>query len=135
MAYFEPYPYYLSTRSGGEGQAQQLNEATRLYELGNYENALPLFSAMRSENPDDRSLWFYEAYCQLKSGQYEQAENNFLNLIKDGDSAYVQPAEWYLVETYLVQDNFQAAKVQLESIVQKKGDFSIPAEKLLQHLF
>lgn len=133
-AYFEPYPYYLSTRSAEEGQARQLNEATRLYESGNYENALPFFSALRSANPDDRSLWFYEAYCQLKSGQYERAENNFLHLIKDGDSAYVQPAEWYLVETYLVQDNTEAAKALLGSIVQKEGDFSVLAEELLEDL-
>lgn len=132
---FEPYPFYLANRSlDDEAAQQQLNQAAQSYEAEEYQLALPIFESLLEHSPENMALQFYKAYCELELEQYQLAEQSFVVILENGDSAYVQPAEWYLVQVYLAQEEIAKAKNLLQKIVSKGGDFSQPASQLLESI-
>jgi TolA-binding protein len=134
-SHFEPYPFYLSTRSMEEGAARKLlDEATLQYEKGHYEKALPLFETLQNDAPQIASLRFYAAYCAMETNQLQYAQAGFEEIIESGDSSFVQPAEWYLVKTLLEQGKEAPARQLLQEIASREGNFRQSAEKLLQAL-
>ena len=132
---FEPYPFYLANRSlDNEAAQQQLNQAAQSYEAEEFELALPVFESLLEQSPENMALQFYKAYCELELEQYQLAEQSFVVILENGDSAYVQPAEWYLVKVYLAKEEIAKAKNLLQKIVKERGDFSQPANQLLERL-
>jgi TolA-binding protein len=134
VAYFDTYPLYLSTRSADNHPEQPLNALHLSYAEGDYEAALSNLNTLLQKEPTDKVLPFYQAYCQYKLGQLVTAESAFQEIIKEGDSAYIPPAEWYLVDVYL-QQNKRAEAIQLLKIIKdKEGDYQLKATDLLNDL-
>jgi len=132
-AHFEHYPFYLSTRSMDDAEAQQLlSQATLEYEEKNYAQALPLFEKLLQEKPNSKALQFYTAYCALETQSLQSAQSGFRAIIEEGDSAYVQPAQWYLVQALLEQGEREKALQLLKQIADSGGDFSPSAQELME---
>jgi len=63
---------------------------------------------------------FYEGICHLSSGDYEQAETLFGNLIQSQDSRFQADSEWYSLLTAIAKEDEDSTKKRISMILAKK---------------
>lgn len=89
----------------GSAAGQNLEQAKRLYQAGEYEQARPMFEALIKKNPNNASLNQWYGACLYETGAYEASEK----YLKTAASRKVQEAYLYLGRLYDYQYRFAAA--------------------------
>lgn len=129
--YFQPYPnVFEPTLRGAEDK--ELSSRTlgfRAYDQGNYAEAVTLFTVALKEK-EDPGILLLLGNANLVVGNVQDAQNNFLTLIKDFDDLDAQ-AKLYLGLSYLKQGDSKKAKLILQELGDPEATYSKKAKELL----
>jgi tetratricopeptide (TPR) repeat protein len=132
--YFQPYPnVFEPTLRGAEDEV--LSSRTlgfRAYDQGDYSKAAALFKESLIEK-EDPGILLLLGNANLVLGNVEEAQNNFLTLIKDFDDLDAQ-AKLYLGLSYLKQGDSKKAKLILQELGDPAATYSKKAKELLNNL-
>lgn len=135
-AAFEPYPNVEWVTLRDEGQAQdKIGKAFSHYDREDFTTASTLLGELLLEQPD-LSILFYQANAMLASDQATEPAINALKLVRsDTESAYYQPAGWFLALAYLKAGQVAPCKILLEEISKNESNkYREEAIELLKHL-
>lgn len=89
--YFEPYPDRITVMGNSQNE---LRDAMRDYNAGNYENAAQAFSKMNTSN--DPQLTLYQGVCLIGIDSCLSALKQ-LEGVADGASSFREAALWYQI--------------------------------------
>ncbi len=132
--YFQPYPnVFEPTLRGSEDE--ELSKRTlgfRAYDQGDYAKAAALFKESLTEK-EDPGILLLLGNANLVLGNVEEAQNNFLTLIKDFDDLDAQ-AKLYLGLSYLKQGDSKKAKLILQELGDPAATYSKKAKELLNNI-
>jgi tetratricopeptide (TPR) repeat protein len=118
--YFHPYDDVVSSRGGSAMEEVQLSDGMIAYNMADYPKAIATFQIVLEQNPQQEIARFYQGVAYLAVDQVAEAELNFTAIKKLKSSPFVEPAEWYLVLTYLRANDKEAATNQLNRIVSSR---------------
>jgi tetratricopeptide (TPR) repeat protein len=131
------YEHYRKFPEAGfvvkSGEAQTLNEAAALFNVKNFDAALPILKAHLEQQPDDLEVRFFAGLCQLELGGLTEADSTFRLIISSGkfesgmisrteiddgvtSNAWSGEARWYLALTYLKEKKGKACAEILKEI-------------------
>lgn len=111
QTYFEPYPnvHMPNTRSANSSQ-DQLTQAFRQYEAGNYQTAINGFTNYVKQSPN-ANISFYLAMAYANTGNKAKAKPLLQNLLNHSKGfLYVQETRWYLALIYVEEKHYTKAK-------------------------
>ncbi|MDZ4680799.1 MAG: hypothetical protein SH848_05215 [Saprospiraceae bacterium] len=123
------------TRKGDISLETLAQKATEAYNGGKFQEAIGLWKQMEAKggmSPDD---YFFKAVSQLRLKQYENAIANFLRIrsMEAENQKFQKEMTWMLALTYLKAGRPEAAKAELQQVVQD-GWRAGKAKKLLELL-
>jgi len=127
QAYYQPFPEPPALR----GSAGDKSEAMLAYSKGQYQKALTIFSSS-PESSDSLSL--YIGNCLLNLNQEEKAKEHFTEILKGKNESLKEHAQWYLVLSYIKNDNIDRASQLLEKIIIEQGAYYKLATELKSDL-
>ncbi|HEY5825573.1 MAG TPA: tetratricopeptide repeat protein, partial [Cyclobacteriaceae bacterium] len=104
----------------------------RAYDQGDYAKAATLFKEALTEK-EDPGILLLLGNANLVLGNVEEAQHNFLTLIKDFDDLDAQ-AKLYLGLSYLKQGDSKKAKLILQELGDPAATYSKKAKELLNNL-
>jgi len=132
--YFQPYPnVFEPTLRGTEDET--LSKRTlgfRAYDQADYQKAVFLFKESLKEK-EDPGILLLLGNANLVLGNVEEAQGNFLTLIKNFDELDAQ-AKLYLGLSYLKQGDGKKAKLILQELGDPSATYSKKAKELLNNL-
>lgn len=130
--YFEPYPNVFEPTIRGNARADLRSEAFRAYDQRDFEKAAAGFNGLLKEKEEPGVLLLL-GNANLMLGHVEEAQNNFLTLIKDFDELDGQ-AKWYLGLSYLKQGQKEKARLILQELGDPGETYSKKANDLLKEV-
>jgi tetratricopeptide (TPR) repeat protein len=111
-----------------------LTKTMELFSKGNNKKALTRFQVILATYPDDVNANFYAGLCYYNLKEYLSAIHS---LEKCLDSKYInfkEESEWYMVKSYIANNDKSTAIELLEKIITNNGYYSIQAKKLISSL-
>ncbi len=130
--HFIPYPPVDFSRGDMINPDEKLKSALRYYVNEDWPKAEETF---RSLDPQTDTILMYVANCQLKQGNYRDAEKIFFNLTESMALNIRQNAEWYLFYSLLYRNNIKGARVLYGDITNDpKHPFLPKASQLKSYL-
>jgi TolA-binding protein len=111
-----------------------LNKTMELFSKGNNKKALTRFQLILETYPDDVNANFYAGLCYYNLKEYLSA---ILSLEKCLDSKFInfkEESEWYIVKSYLANNEKSKAIELLQNIISNNGYYSIQAKKMISSL-
>ncbi|MDL2265072.1 tetratricopeptide repeat protein [Parabacteroides sp. OttesenSCG-928-G07] len=100
--------------SSGFGlQAQSLDQAKKLYNEGNYEEAKPAFERLVKQSPSNSSYNQWYGVCCFETGDFEAAEKHLLV----ANNRKVQESYHYLGELYYLTYRFEESSEMFEEYI------------------
>jgi TolA-binding protein len=132
-SYFEPFEIVSPVTRSAANERNLLYDAVSKYKVGNYKGAAASFADIMAGDTNQIAPRFYFAMSQIAAGEYEQAINFLVPVVKNGGE-YCKEAEWYLGLAYIKTGNKIKARNCFESLSQSEGYYSERSEKLLRRL-
>jgi len=130
--YFKPYPNVFEPTVRGElSNTEKRTLGFRAYDQADYQTAARIFRELIKDKKEP-SVLLLLGNANLMLGNVEEAQNNFLTLIKDFDELDGQ-AKLYLGLSYLRQGEAEKAKLVLQEL-QEPDTYSKKAKELLINL-
>lgn len=114
-SYFEPRKNTLVVVQRAEGEESLVQQAFRLYENEEYEEALEAFAALPDTASND-DVAFYRANALMAVGRTGEAIPILQEVLRRGESQYPDPAKWYLALAYIDEAQYAAARPLLEEL-------------------
>lgn len=71
---------------------------------------------------------------QMRLKNFENAESQFVTIIKDGDNLLMDNAQWYLALCYIKTNETSLARTQLETIINSNSIYRDKAKKIIRKL-
>jgi tetratricopeptide (TPR) repeat protein len=132
--YFQPYPnvFEPTLRGSEEAGLSKRSLGFRAYDQADYTKAAALFREALNEQ-EDPGILLLLGNANLVLGNVEEAQNNFLTLIKNFDELDAQ-AKLYLGLSYLKQGDSKKAKLILQELGDPQATYSKKAKELLNSL-
>jgi len=133
-SHFEPYRNVVQPIERGDSSASPRVNAFKAYEQGNYTEALNGFNEL-IKTDNDPTIKFYKANTLLKTGNTEKAIVLLESNMKQTDSL-AEKHHWYLALAYIKNGNLEAAKTQLNLLLNNPDSEykKIESKQLLKHL-
>lgn len=129
---FEPYPNTVNPIVRGVEDDHQKTKAFVAYQIGKYEEALPLFTKLYTTEKIPYYL-FYRANALIQLNRAAEAIPLLQEHLKTKDKL-TDKSNWYLAMAYLQLDDKANAKKMLNLVV-NEGDFKVvEAQRLLEEL-
>lgn len=96
--------------------ASDLAQAMRLYDVKNYQEALPLLEKHQKRMISDNFSRLYLSICYLMTEQTDKAIEHLQTLIGSNDLELLSAAKWYLALAYLQKGQVEEAKPLLTAL-------------------
>ncbi len=129
---FEPYRNVVHPVVRGEDAQDKKTKAFAAYQIGKYEEALPLFTELYTTEKTPYYL-FYRANALIQLNRAAEAVPLLQEHLKTNDTL-IKNSPWYLAMAYLQLDDKENAKKMLQEVV-KNGAYKVDeAQKLLDAL-
>jgi tetratricopeptide (TPR) repeat protein len=117
--------YYTSGESVGISRSGNTNvvEALLQYQKGNYQEACLLFTELLREDPGNAAISYYCGISNIETGDYDDAIRLFEEILKNGNTLYIEYAQWYLGLSYLVKERNEEAVELFKTIAAEEGHY------------
>lgn len=112
---FEPYRNVVYPVVRGEDAQDEKTKAFAAYQIGKYEEALPLFAELYTTEKSPYYL-FYRANALIQLNRAKEAIPLLKEHLKTNGNL-VEKSPWYLAMAYLQLDDEENAKIMLDSVV------------------
>jgi tetratricopeptide (TPR) repeat protein len=109
---------FESAQSSGMAGTEYLQALCR-YQAGEYEKALPLFTALMKQGGKDENVSFYHGVCCMKTEDYPAAVQSLTQSIEKGEM--VQASYYNRAMCYVKQNDLESALKDFD-IAAKSGD-------------
>lgn len=118
--YFTPYQAPSVFRSEKlSGLDEDLMLGLAAYKRGSYGPAIGHFSDFLTQHPDIEVAYLLRGVCYLNLDSTDRAQQDFEVLRKDGESLFVEQANWYLALSLVREERWEEARELLEKLSQK----------------
>jgi tetratricopeptide (TPR) repeat protein len=124
--YFNPEDALLTVRSM-EAEISAIEEGIKLYQAGNYEEAVKAFSS----KPHDLLGKLYSGFSLMHLEEFDQARVYFNEIIEDNDNLLLDQAEWHLGLCLMMSGEEDEAAVVFEKISKGNTVYNKKALELL----
>ncbi len=134
--YFDVYPNVIApiTRSTVTDSNTLITRAFLLYESGDYNQAIPVFTELFQQHNYSWAL-FYSGICYMQKQEFKTALSNFNTYLEQDDKdTLVEEALWYKSLSLLQLQQTKEAITHLQIIILLKGKRGAEATELLQSL-
>jgi len=120
----------------GTSSQYELDNAMTYFREENYKRAEMEFSTLRDQIKEySDTLTYFIGVSQYYQEKYQLSTKTLSLMMADGDSSYLDRAQWFLVLNYLKQDNSVLAKNILDQLVLDDAhEFNGFSRKLLLQL-
>ncbi|MFT7588981.1 MAG: tetratricopeptide (TPR) repeat protein [Limisphaerales bacterium] len=117
---------------GQTDQAKQdAQTGFKAFNDGEYAKANTLLSKALKSNPSHPDLLFFLGLSQLELGDGKAAVSSFDELGKLGSTAWSEDAEWHLLLSLVMSEEFEVASLLCNRIISANAKYTVDAEKLL----
>lgn len=117
----------LSNLKKGDNNADTLEEAMEAYQQQDYSRAI---KSLQKYPNNDKAIYTL-GHSYLVTHAYEKAIEQFSKILLRKNPQYQAKAKWYLLLSYLGNDQIDAAfRTLLEEIIEEKGDYSSKAQQI-----
>jgi TolA-binding protein len=135
LARVEPPVYSPLLLRGPEDEGQEaFRQAMQYYVKGDYAKAIHGLRAAAKASPEAARFNFYLGICYLLTGQTDLAIKFLRGATSPGDSAYSEPAHFYLAKAYLKKKDVSRAEDELQAAIQLHGNNEVAAGEILRQL-
>jgi len=100
------------------------------FEQKNYDKALNAFKL----DTDNVVVKLYSGFSYMELQQYDQAINEFEDIIDHNDNLFIDQAEWNLGLCYIITNNTDQAIEILTKITNSNTIYNIRAQQLLEDM-
>ncbi len=128
--YFVDEGSLLLTRAAYDMDISSTKAGVILYDNKKYDEAIRLFKA----TPDNVMTTFYCGLSYMKINDFDNAEKQFIRLIKNKDNIFVDQAEWNLGLSYLANNKVKQAIRIFEKISSENGAYKLQATNILDEI-
>jgi len=132
--YYKPYEVALMNRSNNSKMEVMITRARLAYQMGEYEEAVELFSGVLEEQPDNAGVNLYNGISLYEVDKYRKAQESLHKVIEQNDNLYIEPAEWYLGLCYLALNENERARRQFARIASGNSDKAKDARRMLRKI-
>jgi tetratricopeptide (TPR) repeat protein len=129
-AYFTPYPNVVQPLLRGDDATAGQAKAFQDYEQKNYEAAAAGFKELL-DIKEEPGILLLLGNSNLMLGKSEEAEENFITLIKNYDEFDLQ-AKWFLSLSYLKSGDTENARKILKELGETEVSYASRAKELLE---
>jgi tetratricopeptide (TPR) repeat protein len=120
---------------GAEDRAHEVFRlAMQDYMKGDYSAAIPGLRNAVNASPRTAGYQFYLGASYLLTSQFEPAVDALGKAATLDDTAYTEPAHFYLAKAYLNVGNVSAAEAELQTTVRLGGGYEAQARAILHQL-
>jgi len=130
--YYKPYEVALINRSNDAGIDLALRQAEKLYQEGDFEQAVVYFEVVLEEQPEQIGAHLYSGISYFELERFSEADNSLSKVIDHQDNLYVEQAEWYLGLCFLATNETDRARRQFAKIASSNSFYRRDAEKILR---
>ena len=135
LARVEPPAYSPLLLRGPEDAGQEaFHKAMQYYVKGDYTNAIRGLRVATNASPKTARFNFYLGVCYLLTDQTDLAIEFLRKTTSLGDSAYSEPAHFYLAKAYLKKKDVPSAEDELQAAIQLHGNNEVAAGEILRQL-
>lgn len=128
--YYTPYPNIVNPLDRSENTGT--DDGFRLYEKGQYQDAIAQLSQKLESDADHAAVHFYLAQSYLALEGTPEAITHLQQVPKGSD--FYEPASWYLALAWLKAGEQEKAREQLEKIAASGSSYASRASDILQEL-
>jgi len=134
--YYVTYPSLVNTRTATDISIREMitREAFDYYEQQEFSKAKKQFKELVNTDKDNHMALFYLAISCVELEDFSQAEKYLNQLIKNPNHIFWEQAYWYLSLVYLQQEEYEKAKLLLQTIIKERYSYASRAEKILTQL-
>lgn len=132
--FYEPYEAASNVRSDKLVLNQDYNLALEYFNVHDYRNAALYFKKVLEKQPENMHSVLLNGISNFEIENYPEAENSFLNVIKDNNNYYIDHAHWYLALCYIKTDEKPKAIEQLTKIEESNTIYRKSARRILRNL-
>ena len=132
--YFEPYPLTNDLNILIQSGFGQKAYAFKIYNQGDYSEAIVNLKYALVDYPNDPELNFYLGVSFMAIHDYRSARKQFQNLINENHN-YKEAGKWYLALCSYMVGNFDEAELGFTSLSNDSSEFSSRADQILVEFF
>lgn len=111
-----------------------MNKSLRIFNKGNYKNALTRFQNVLGTYPDDVNAQFYSGLCLFNFGEYTSAIHEFNNCINGPYSNFDEESQWMIAISHLLIGEKSKAMKAFHTISEQGGYYSSQAKNKMKGL-
>lgn len=130
----QPPPYVPWTIRGAKGKqaSEMFQKGMKEYGQQKYQEAVPFLEDAARQDPDHLPTAFYLGISYLMIDQPDQCVQWLSNVVHSEPNPYAEESHWYLSKAYFKKLNLDAARRELEAVVDLNGAYASEAKKALQ---
>lgn len=133
LQYYKPYYNVVDEPNRDSVLLADGASAFQLYDKGEYPKAIEGLRSALASDPHNAQTSFYLGLSYLAANQPDSAIR-YLDKGYPGESAFSEPAQWYLGLAYLKSGRTEAAKNIFKEISDATGAYQDRAESILEDL-
>jgi tetratricopeptide (TPR) repeat protein len=109
-------------------------QAMERYERGDCQGALAGLEAAAQQDPKSGPAHFFLAVCSLQLDRNAEAVRHLANVVKQGESPYLEDAHFFLAKAHIRLGDLASARKELQSVIALEGDRRGEASGLLAQI-
>jgi tetratricopeptide (TPR) repeat protein len=127
-------PEEIVTRGeGAQENTAEDSEASQFYQLAEYKKSAEAYKVLLIKEPKNENYMLYLGISLLMDGNAAEALPYFEKLRFNSDR-YYEPATWYLAMSHIRLEQKDTARLLLQELASKQGDYSIQAKDALKQI-
>lgn len=131
--FYQKYESSLITRSDNN-ETSALIAAIQLYDKGNYPGAIARLSDLLQKDNSNTTARFFIGLSYMETKTYDKAIANFNAIMAEGDTAFIEHAEWYMALCYVRTNQIKQASDLLKHIAESNSYYKVKAADLLKKI-
>jgi tetratricopeptide (TPR) repeat protein len=129
---FDPPSYSPVTWRGGSTTSQTwFHSGMARYAARDYKGAIPDLERAASSSSSAPQVHFFLGICRLFTGEVEAGIASLERTVAQGDTPYMESAQFYLAKAALTKNDRRAAEAHLGWVIALRGEFAPQAQQLL----
>jgi tetratricopeptide (TPR) repeat protein len=132
--YYKSYESVSATRSATPEVSSLYSEAIIYYNNRDYEKAAQSLEQLLSTDQGNMEYRFQLANSYMGMQSYPEAGKSYLKVVEDNNNLYIEDAQWYLGLCYIMTNDNDKAKNQLELIAASESRYQKESKKLLRKI-
>lgn len=111
-----------------------MQQANIAYVNADYARVVKILQQLPATSNERAVFDFYKAASLQSMDKYNEAIDEYTNVINQGDNLFVEEAEWYRSLCYLRLKNYEKSRRELLAVIERKGHYENDAKAIIRRL-